>query len=38
VWRVLEQSLALGEGLVDEADLALLEVAQAAVDQLGGLR
>ena len=25
-------------GLVDEADLALLEIAESAVDQLGGLR
>ena len=31
---VLEESLTLGQRLVDEADLALLEVAQAAVDQL----
>ena len=36
--RVVEQPLALGEVLVDEADLALLEVAEPAVHHLGGLR
>jgi hypothetical protein len=35
---VVAQALALGEGLVDQADLALLEIAQAAVDQLRALR
>ena len=35
---VVAEALALGEGLVDEADVALLEVAQAAVDELRGLR
>ena len=38
VRRVAAQPLALGERLVDEADVALLQVAQAAVDQLRGLR
>ena len=32
------QALALGEGFVHEADLALLQVAEAAVGQLRGLR
>ena len=36
--RVAAQPLALVERLVDEADVALLEVAQAAVDELGALR
>ena len=34
----LQQHLALGERLGDQAELVLLEVAQAAVDQLGGRR
>ena len=38
VGRVAAQPLALGQGLVDQADVALLEVAQPAVDHLGGLR
>src|SRR5438094_1194893 len=38
VGSVLEQALALGEVLVDERELPLLEVAQPSVDQLGGLR
>ena len=38
VRRVAAQPLALGERLVDEADVALLEVAQPAVDELRGLR
>ena len=38
VRRVVEQALALGQVLVDEAELALLEVADAAVDHLRGLR
>ena len=38
VRSVAEQALALGQRLVDEADLALLEVPEAAVDQLRGLR
>ena len=33
-----EQPLAFGQRLVDEAELLLLEVAQAAVDELGGAR
>ena len=35
---MLAEALALGQGLVDEAELPLLEVAEAAVDELGGLR
>ena len=38
VGGVVAQPLALGERLVDEADVALLEVAQPAVDELRGLR
>ena len=38
VRRVAAQPLALVERLVDEADVALLQVAQAAVDELGALR
>ena len=38
VGGVAAQPLALGQRLVDEGDLALLEVAEAAVDQLGALR
>ena len=38
VRRRVAQDLALPQGLVDEADLALLQVAQAAVHQLRGLR
>ena len=38
VRRVAQRDLALGERLVDEPELALLEVAQAAVHQLGRLR
>ena len=38
VGGVAAQALPLVQGLVDEADLALLEVAKAAVDQLGALR
>ena len=38
VGGVAAQALALVERFVDEPDLALLEVAQAAVDQLGRLR
>ncbi len=38
VRRVLERALALVQGLVDEADLTLLEVAQATVHELGALR
>ncbi len=34
---VVEQALAFGQVLVDEPVLALLEVAEAAVDELGGL-
>jgi hypothetical protein len=37
VRRGVAQDLALAQRLVHEADLALLQVAQAAVDQLGGL-
>ena len=36
--RVAAQPLPLGEGLVDEANVAVLEVAQAAVHHLRGLR
>ena len=36
--RVLERALAFVERLVDEADLTLLEVAQATVHELGALR
>jgi hypothetical protein len=36
VWRVVEEPLSLGQVLVDEADLFLLEVAKTAVDQLRG--
>ena len=36
--RVLERALAFVERLVDEPDLTLLEVAQAAVHELGALR
>ena len=36
--RVVAQALALGQGFVHEPDLALLQVAQAAVGQLRGLR
>ena len=35
---VLEQSLALAQVLIDEAELSLLQIAQTAVDHLGGLR
>ncbi len=35
--RVVEQALALGEVLVDQPVLVLLEVAEPAVDELGGL-
>ena len=35
---MLERALALGEVLVDEPDLALLQVAEPAVHELGGLR
>ena len=38
VGRQLAQPLALGQGLVDQDDLPLLEVAQPAVDELGALR
>ena len=38
VGRVVEQALALGQVLVDEPELPLLEVADPAVDHLGGLR
>ena len=38
VRRVVEQALALGQVLVDEPELFLLEVADAPVDHLGGLR
>ena len=38
VRRVAAQPLALVERLVDEADIALLEVAQPPVDELGALR
>ena len=38
VRRVVEQALALGQVLVDQAELALLQVAEASVDHLGGLR
>ncbi len=38
VGRVVQQPLALGQVLVHEANLALLEVAEAAVHHLGGLR
>jgi hypothetical protein len=38
VRSVVEEALALGQVLVDEPELALLEVADAAVDHLGGLR
>jgi hypothetical protein len=37
VGRVVEQALALGQVLVDEHVLLLLQVAQAAVHELGGL-
>ena len=35
---ILEQALTLRQVLVDEAELTLLEVADAAVDHLGGFR
>ena len=38
VGRVVEQALALGQVLVDEEELLLLQVAQAAVDELRRLR
>ena len=38
VRRVLQESLALSEVLVHEAELLLLQVAKAAVDHLRGLR
>jgi hypothetical protein len=38
VGGVLQQPLALAQRLVDEADVAVLEVAQPAVDELGRLR
>ncbi len=34
--RVLQQALAFGQRLVHQAEIALLKVTQAAVDQLGG--
>ena len=38
VRRRAEQDLALGERLVDEAEVVLLEIAQAAMDQFGRCR
>jgi hypothetical protein len=38
VRRVVEQTLALGQVLVDQAVLPLLQIAEATVDQLGRLR
>jgi hypothetical protein len=38
VRRVLQQETTLAEALMDEAEFMLLEVAQAAVHHLGGLR
>ena len=35
---VVQQSLAFHQALVDQPEFPLLEVAQAAMDQLGGLR
>ena len=37
MWSVLKEALAFGQRLVDQLDVALLEVAQTTVDQLGGL-
>ena len=34
MWRIVEQALPLGQILVDEAELTLLEVANATVDHL----